>query len=661
MEPSVLERELSRLKTDVREAATALGIEISNAGWKQALERKILPRFSPDFPLMVAVCGGGSSGKSTLFNSLVGKHVSPAGGRAGINRRVLVSAADSLRERNDLFRAIFEPFNAEPAPLTEIEEAKQPGQPLFVNNKQIPRNLVVMDTPDFDVGSKGAYVNREAVRQALEAADVLIYIFTNATYNNRGNTDFIREMLTGVGVRKCFLVYRTSAVFEDREVIDHAMTVARNLYGDKYESSVLGVYRTDEDNRVAAGETFMELRQARPADPAFDTALRRIEPLSIRPELISSILQDAIDQAEQFLEDARLSTDELRLYLDALKTAQSQYVLRALRHFPLQTVMKRFAEIWFSTDPSHVTWMRKVGDLLGMPVRTLMETVRWSRKRLTGKGKSVDPVADFKQRVEADLEDAARNLRLKAVGAEIALVVGRDDEIQRRMVELVSDIRGKRGITGAQPPYMETSGREGRQTVVVAAHPAVSDARSTLREMDWQGALSAILAEKDTIVRLSEEIDADLATLVTRFRAQMKLSAKLRQSFFAFLNIVPAVVAVPYVAITYDPAGGAGILAKLSGLFGINDLYALVAIPATTGMAKTDRRQMEKSILGPITDAWFKDKSKAVEEIFRRRITGEIISTGEARFARAEAALTAAAADITAVKRAISNSEAGLR
>ena len=62
----------------------------------------------------------------------------------------------------------------------------------------IPKHLQILffwtrliSIPDL----KGTYINREVARQALEVSDVLVYIFTNANYNNRDNTDFISEIL----------------------------------------------------------------------------------------------------------------------------------------------------------------------------------------------------------------------------------------------------------------------------------------------------------------------------------------------------------------------------------------------------------------------------------------------------------------------------------
>ncbi len=209
---------------------------------------------------MVTICGGGSSGKSTLFNSIVKEELSPVGGSAGLNRRVLFSAHEELLENPDFLSALFEPFGTLPRPLKDRNELTTPGPPVYVSSNAIPKSLVLMDTPDFDTGAKGVYTNREVSRQALESSDILIYIFTNSNYNNRENTDFISEMLTSIGMRKCFLIYRVYPSFETQEVQEHAMTVAGNLYGSVADQYVLGVFRTDEDNAVASGEKIMTLR-----------------------------------------------------------------------------------------------------------------------------------------------------------------------------------------------------------------------------------------------------------------------------------------------------------------------------------------------------------------------------------------------------------------
>jgi len=290
---------LLKLKTDIPLVTELLKIGHPRdvAAWIHVVEGKLLTRLSPDFPLMATICGGGSSGKSTLFNSLLGQRLSPVGGSAGINRRVLISAHETLVQQKDFLSSLFEPFGCLPEPLKNPDDLTVAGPPSYALSDVVPRNIVLMDTPDFDTGSKGVYVNREISEQALEASDILIYIFTNSNYNNRDNTDFISQMLTGIGMRKCFLVYRVYPSFKSEEVRDHAMTVARNLYGPEAEQYVLGIYRTDEDNAVAGGESFMELRPVRNEDPSFLNALKAIDSQKIRLELLASILNDVVGKA----------------------------------------------------------------------------------------------------------------------------------------------------------------------------------------------------------------------------------------------------------------------------------------------------------------------------------------------------------------------------
>ena len=54
---------------------------------------------------------------------------------------------------------------------------------------------------------------------------MLIYIFTNANYNNRDNTDFLARMLTNIGVRPAILVYRVYPSFSAEEVAEHRISL----------------------------------------------------------------------------------------------------------------------------------------------------------------------------------------------------------------------------------------------------------------------------------------------------------------------------------------------------------------------------------------------------------------------------------------------------
>jgi hypothetical protein len=147
--------------------------------------------------------------------------------------------------------------------------------------------------------------------------------------------------------------------------------------------------------------------------------------------------------------------------------------------------------------------------------------------------------------------------------------------------------------------------------------------------------LQSILAEKESITSISRDMEKDLEQLADHFRRKMGLWPKISQTFWAMLNVLPATVAVTYVLSTGDPVGAAGIKVKLAGLFGAKDLYALFAIPVTTGLKKADRKQIEE-MLGPIVQTWLNHKLKTVQNLFEENITGGILQCARINIADAE-------------------------
>ncbi len=635
MEQTIYEA-LKRLRSDIPDLVELLklGHEQEVETWTDMIDAKLLTRFSPGFPIVAAICGGGSSGKSTLFNSLLGEKLAPTGGRAGMNRRLLFSVPASCLDPPDFMANLIKPGQTTPEPLKDQDDLLTPGTPLYVSHQSEFRNMVLLDTPDFDTGAKGSYTNREVTQDALEASDILIYIFTNSNYNNRDNMDFISQMLTGIGRRKCFLIYRVYPSFSDQEVHDHAMIVARGIYGDDADQYLLGIYRTDEDNQVAAGEKFMTLRSLRSRDPDFWKALEAIDTHQLRFELHASILNDVLERSANLLENANVSLDELRLFFDSLQTAQSHWVHEALKHFPMDRVLKRFARIWSETDPSHVKMMRKTGALIEFPLKVVLSTAGWAKRQLYSE-KSEASVKDFADKLDEDLVTAVTGMHHQAVSPQMRITNSINDPAAQRMLETIGHIRAWKGLKNAQSPRADAAGEGTAYHFVVDAHPSVLSEQQNLQAKDFKSILQSIRAQKNAIAGISREMEDDLKNLADHFRSKMSLWAKISQTFWAFMNVLPATVAVTYVLSTGDPLGAAGIKIKLTGLFGAKDLYALFAIPATTGMKKADQKQLE-IMLGPIVETWLKHKLKIVQDLFEEHITGDILHMADKSIAEAK-------------------------
>jgi hypothetical protein len=168
-----------------------------------------------------------------------------------------------------------------------------------------------------------------------------------------------------------------------------------------------------------------------------------------------------------------------------------------------------------------------------------------------------------------------------------------------------------------------------------AVHPAVVEAQERLRGRDFPALLESVLARRVEVGDVGRETDADLRALADRFRRRMGVWDRVGQTFWAALNVLPATAAVTYVLSTGDPVGAAAIKVKLASLFGLKDLYALVAIPVTRGVKEAERKQIE-AMLGPIARAWLSHKFERVRALFEQEISGDLLQSADRAAADAE-------------------------
>jgi energy-coupling factor transporter ATP-binding protein EcfA2 len=122
----------------------------------------LLPRAaSLDAPLVVVLLGSTGSGKSSLFNALAGRAISPSGVLRPTTRRPVV-----LAHPDDVGRALLPGLTARDA--LEVR-ADATGR----------RGLVLVDAPDFD---SVELANRAVAVELLEAADLVVFVSTATRY-----------------------------------------------------------------------------------------------------------------------------------------------------------------------------------------------------------------------------------------------------------------------------------------------------------------------------------------------------------------------------------------------------------------------------------------------------------------------------------------------
>jgi hypothetical protein len=617
---------LNRLRDLVPRLVNLIRIDevVSVNQWKN-LDTRLLPLIDKRLPLMVAVCGGANSGKSTLFNSLLKVRLSLVRGDAGSTRRVLVAVNPGILALKNFMENLFEPFGNVPQPLRDSVALGDPGPPLYVAHPDIPPEQVWMDTPDFDTGSADRYLNRPIARAVLEACNVLIYIVTNTTYNNLENTRFIRQILTEAGMRRCILVYNCSRTLEDSQALSHLEITATNLYGTAKEENLIGYYRTDTSDAVAEGSAFMSLRVIRPGDPGLLDRLRQLNPREIRERQIQTTLKAFIDYVRQVLTVAQSVRNEVDLYAGTLQLVFGHAVQQSLISIPVKKILQQMNDLWLETSPPHLKFFRGVGSVIGKPARMVLSLVKLAQGGETVKEgmflKPIDPLEE----IRANLLSAASELRDNLLADEVIAETLAKDRNGSRLIDLTDQIRSRRGSKENQLPFRQMAPSTGTVIIHVAAPACSQDSRQALSSRPWSAISDRLLSTARELLNISEDaaLTGELTELINEFRDQMNFFQKTRESFFASLNVLPATLGIAYILTTGDPVGGSGIYAKLHGIFGMHDLWALVSVPASAGLDETGRKQLS-DMLEPVVKRWLENRAVVVRQIFSETLSGEL-------------------------------------
>ena len=286
---------------------------------------------------------------------------------------------------------------------------------------------------------------------------------------------------------------------------------------------MLGVFRAEEDNRVAAGERGIRLQPARPGGASFEQALRAIDATQLRRDLHASMLSDVLAQAEAFLGSGRESLAELRRYTAGVRTAQNHGLQLALRHFPMDRVMRRFAKIWARTDPPAVKFMRRTGSLIELPLKALVGAAGWAREKLSGEPPPEKPSQQFARKLEENLVTAATDLHQQVLSPHIAPAAAAE-------AGACGPVRsGKCAPRGAAGPAAAAAKRLQRHPAG-RPRPPGGDRRYRRGHGDGTAVGWPIISA-----------------------AGWGCGTRSAQTFWAFLNVLPAAAAVTYVLSTGRP------------------------------------------------------------------------------------------------------------
>ena len=594
-----------------------------------ALNRSVIPQLSSDCPIIVAVTGGGSTGKSTIFNFLAGKEISASDPRAGYTKRMVAAIHPKVADDTKKMALLFERFrkDAKPQELSKPEEALEKGEPVYDKCESIPEHLVLVDTPDFDTGTREGFTNRDAAKEILDVADVVLYVATNATYNNKSSTDFIRSVLSEIGVRKVALLYRFSPVYDDDMVRDHMTVLLSNLYPDKRmaKEACIGIWRIDESNEVPAGKSKPEIRPINGGSPLADV-LAALDPTKTRTDVMRSAIDKSLRHADTWVQEAEIEALKYVVYRDSFKFLTSVACKNSLELAPQRDVIKLFEEEWENAQP----WMVRNGHWLSRTVRkTAKKVVGMFRK---DGAPSNDDGQGFSESVRSKFLDNAQKLRNNRDAPCVRFEFPKNSPDMQRLVEALRTIVRK--FPDDYSLEDKNPKREDGNYAVKVSRPAVVDGggntKSSVRELFEDMSAKAVKFVGET-----ESLRPDIRNLVLGFREKMTRWQSIKEWFSASLDTVAVGVGVTYVVATGDAFTGG----TLMSMFGLNDLVAIPALSAfIAANAKVDKKTVEEQ-MNRLFTVWANGKVDKIRSIFEDGISGRDIKSCDKTAKRLDGAL----------------------
>jgi hypothetical protein len=467
--------------------------------WTALLAYKLVPHLAGEGCLIAAVAGGTNTGKSTVFNLLLGRGVSPAVATAAATRHPVL-AANPHRAAQCLEGKLVPEF--QPLPLEDPEaviENTVPEDALFVAvADNLPDRLVLLDTPDVDSIDKRNWVVADNIRAA---GDVLIAILTGEKYKDDRVVEFFRRAQAS-GRVVLPLMNKTNPAEDYR--------VARRQL-DEFASDV----GTDAPRFVLPHDFSLSERFDKPVDALQGTDLHLREYLesldvpAVKRRVYSATVKHFCVEAEQFLD----------------RVAEVGTALQAVREeFDARTQ-------GYSTkyDPAPGA---QVGGLFhefvqmkrGLVRRAIGSTGTAAYRAITAVGKTIGGALRKRATLEAN-DTKVTDEDIRVAHAQALERITRD--LARSFIESARNLR----------------------------EPAAHLVRQNLDDLDLDAIVAAVTRDTLRSESLSREFREHAYRLLETWWADNKGKRRALEALDAILALVPTAIAAPLAVY----AGGVGV------------------------------------------------------------------------------------------------------
>jgi hypothetical protein len=284
------------------EAAVFAGTE----DWRDLLLYKLLPHFEGEGCLVAAVAGGTNTGKSTVFNLLLGRDISPVRNTAAATSRPVL-AGNQERYEQCLAGRLMPEFLPQPLAHPEaVVRSSSATETLFaVLAEDLPSRLVLLDTPDVDSIDRQ---NWEVADHIRAAGDVLIAILTGEKYKDERVVQFFQHARQAG--RVILPVMNKANPGTDFQIAREQLAEFAQDVG--LEDPVCFVVPHDFDIARDFSHAISGLDQ----DLPLREYLEQLDVAAIKTRVYRDTVQHFAERAGEFLANARVESQRLRQVVD---------------------------------------------------------------------------------------------------------------------------------------------------------------------------------------------------------------------------------------------------------------------------------------------------------------------------------------------------------
>jgi hypothetical protein len=263
------------------------------------------------------VTGGTNTGKSLVFNHLAGEPFSAVDHRASGTKHpvCLVPKQDTsfepvLTRHFDSFRCI---------PWSNAEQSLNPAdenQLFWLEGKNVPERLMLLDTPDFDTDRERNWDRAKAVRHA---ADVVIAVLTEQKYNDAAVRLFFRE--AAEADKPMIVLFNMLEMDSDMPHIARWLEQFQKETGAKPMAVLAAPFDKEQAEKIEL--PFYAIRENKPVPVDLKTELNELHFDTIKTQTLLGavkILDDPKTGVRSYLDSVQRTSER---FAEALKTLEN--------------------------------------------------------------------------------------------------------------------------------------------------------------------------------------------------------------------------------------------------------------------------------------------------------------------------------------------------